>query len=53
VRGGEGLEAVRAAIFWLKTRVRWKETSVSESTDSDGKPVGAGARGRRIIISAA
>lgn len=25
---GEGREAVTAAIFWLKTRARWKETSV-------------------------
>ncbi|PAQ09802.1 hypothetical protein [Mesorhizobium temperatum] len=27
---GEGREAVTAAIFWLKTRARWKETSVQE-----------------------
>ena len=27
---GEGREAVVAAIFWLKTRAGWKETSVSE-----------------------
>jgi hypothetical protein len=27
---GEGREAVTAAIFWLKTRCGWKETSVSE-----------------------
>lgn len=27
---GEGREAVIAAIFWLKTRARWKETSVHE-----------------------
>jgi hypothetical protein len=29
---GEGREAVTAAIFWLKTRARWKETSVHELT---------------------
>jgi hypothetical protein len=29
---GEGRESVTAAIFWLKTRARWKETS-STSTD--------------------
>ncbi len=29
---GEGREAVVAAIFWLKTRARWKETQVSEIT---------------------
>ena len=27
---GEGREAVTAAIFWLKTRARWKETCVHE-----------------------
>ena len=27
---GEGREAVTAAIFWLKTRARWKESSVHE-----------------------
>lgn len=27
---GEGHGAVTAAIFWLKTRARWKETSVTE-----------------------
>ena len=27
---GEGREAVIAAIFWLKTRAGWKETSVNE-----------------------
>jgi hypothetical protein len=28
---GEGREAVTAAIFWLKTRARWKETSIQET----------------------
>jgi hypothetical protein len=27
---GEGRESVTAAIFWLKTRARWKEISVHE-----------------------
>jgi len=36
---GEGREAVTAAIFWLKTRARWKETSVHELAGSDGAPV--------------
>ena len=27
---GDGRESVTAAIFWLKTRARWKETSVHE-----------------------
>jgi len=30
---GDGREAVTAAIFWLKTRARWKETSVHEIAD--------------------
>jgi hypothetical protein len=28
---GEGREAVTAAIFWLKTRARWKGTSIHET----------------------
>lgn len=35
---GEGRESVTAAIFWLKTRARWKETSVHELA-GDQKPV--------------
>ncbi|HTV69114.1 MAG TPA: hypothetical protein VMF90_11315 [Rhizobiaceae bacterium] len=33
---GDGREAVTAAIFWLKTRARWKETSVHEHGGADG-----------------
>ena len=29
---GDGRESVVAAIFWLKTRARWKETTVNEVT---------------------
>lgn len=36
---GEGREAVIAAIFWLKTRAGWKETSVTELTGKDHEPV--------------
>ena len=36
---GEGREAVTAAIFWLKTRARWKETLVSEVTHDVADPV--------------
>ncbi len=36
---GEGREAVIAAIFWLKTRAGWKETSVTELATHDKKPV--------------
>ena len=43
---GEGREAVIAAIFWLKTRAGWKETSVQElSASVDGV-----LRIERIII---
>ena len=36
---GEGREAVTAAIFWLKTRAGWKETSVHEVGGKDGRTV--------------
>ena len=36
---GEGREAVTAAIFWLKTRAGWKETSVTELAARDKEPV--------------
>jgi len=36
---GEGREGVVAAIFWLKTRARWKETSVHEFSGPYGKPI--------------
>ena len=49
---GEGREAVVAAIFWLKTRARWKETTVNEvSVTSDPIAVllkDIAERGRRI-----
>lgn len=32
---GEGREAVTAAIFWLKTRAGWKETTVQEIAAKD------------------
>ena len=38
---GEGREAVTAAIFWLKTRAGWKETSLHEVTGRDGAPIEA------------
>ena len=44
---GEGREAVTAAIFWLKARAHWKETSVTEHTASLDGPV---TEIRRIII---
>jgi hypothetical protein len=36
---GDGSAAVTAAIFWAKTRMRWKETRVNEHTGADGKPL--------------
>ena len=36
---GDGRESVIAAIFWLKTRARWKETVVNEQSGPDGSPV--------------
>jgi hypothetical protein len=36
---GDGREAVTAAIFWLKTRARWKETSVQEHTLGEDEPM--------------
>ncbi|GEP00506.1 hypothetical protein [Methylobacterium haplocladii] len=31
-----GMKGVTAAIFWMKTRGRWKETTVVENTGKDG-----------------
>ena len=36
---GEGYGAVTAAIFWLKTRARWKETSVQELAPGSEGPI--------------
>lgn len=33
---GDGRASVVAAIFWLKTRARWKETTVHEVTEATG-----------------
>jgi hypothetical protein len=35
---GDGRESVTAAIFWLKTRARWKEVSVHEHAGVPGQP---------------
>lgn len=50
---GDGRESVTAAIFWLKTRARWKETMVSEVTHSADNSIAAllqrvAEHGRRI-----
>jgi hypothetical protein len=36
---GEGREAVTAAIFWLKTKAGWKETTSHEVSGKDGAPI--------------
>src|SRR5207237_9473451 len=36
---GEGREAVTAAIFWLKTRAGWKETTAHELGGPHGGPI--------------
>ncbi|WP_206072751.1 hypothetical protein [Mesorhizobium temperatum] len=45
---GEGREAVTAAIFWLKSRARWKERVVTEHTS---EPLQAITKIERIVIS--
>jgi hypothetical protein len=35
----EGREAVGAAIFWLKARAGWRETSTHELAGRDGQPI--------------
>mgnify|MGYP000090983498 CR=1 FL=1 len=49
---GDGPQAVTATIFWLKTRARWKETTVSEVTVINDPLTDLlreiGERGRRI-----
>jgi hypothetical protein len=44
---GDGRESVTAAIFWLKVRARWKETSVHEHGGIGGQPI---TEIRRIIV---
>ena len=36
---GEGGGSVAAAIFWMKSRARWKETIAAEHSGPDGKPI--------------
>ena len=36
---GEGSAAITAAIFWAKTRMRWKEVSATEITGAGGGPI--------------
>ena len=36
---GDGPQSVTAAIFWMKTRARWKETTISEVTHDVADPI--------------
>ena len=48
---GEGREAVTAAIFWLKTRAKWREPLSQEFTGQNGEPHQPITRIERVIIS--
>ena len=48
---GEGREAVTAAIFWLKTRAKWREPMSQEFTGQNGEPHQPITRIERTIIS--
>ena len=48
---GEGREAVIAAIFWLKARAGWKETSQTEISGPNGQPFESVRRIERIILA--
>jgi hypothetical protein len=49
---GEGREAVTAAIFWLKTRAGWKETSLHEVGGRDGGPIEVSEHNPRQVARA-
>ena len=49
---GDGREAVIAAIFWLKTRAGWKETSVHEVSGRDGQPIATVEHNPREVAKA-
>jgi len=49
---GDGPQSVTAAIFWLKTRARWKEVSVHEHGGVPGQPIERIDRIERIILVA-
>ena len=48
----EGPQCVTAAIFWLKTRAGWKETSVHELSGRDGNPIETVERSPRDMARA-
>ncbi len=49
---GEGREAVTAAIFWLKTRAGWRETSVHEVGGRNGGPIEVSEHSPRQVARA-
>jgi hypothetical protein len=49
---GEGREAVTAAIFWLKTRAGWKETSLHEVSGREGGPLEVSEHSPRHVARA-
>jgi hypothetical protein len=49
---GEGREAVTAAIFWLKTRAGWKETSLHEVSGRGGGPIEVSEHSPRQVARA-
>ena len=49
---GDGAQSVTAAIFWLKTRAGWKETSVHEVSGRDGEPIEVNEPSRRELAKA-
>jgi hypothetical protein len=49
---GEGREAVTAAIFWLKTRAGWKETSLHEVSGREGGPIEVSEHSSRHVARA-
>lgn len=36
---GDGPQSASSAMFWLKTRAQWRETSIHEHTGKDGVPL--------------
>jgi hypothetical protein len=45
----DGPQSVTAAIFWLKTRVGWKETTAHEIAGRDGRPIETTDVGQREL----
>ena len=48
---GDGRESVIAAIFWLKTRARWKETQINQIGGIPGQPIEQIHQIRRVIVA--